>query len=234
MGVKSKNRQWLPRPDHNRVSWGFALAVVSGFATIFSIFCMVTHYLSVESRLLMEDPAYRERLMSLNAERQQYNMERGGSALGKESRLGSVQPSLFTTMAPSSNIQGGSQWGTSGSAMYAATQSGMGRQPTLAPGAVGTAAKGTSAATASAKVRETIEAQRAAIGAASASTQGKDSFELGEMSTHPYDTQQVYGSLSRQDDPRAPPSRGGGSASLARQQPKAGVYGSGVAMDSTV
>lgn len=44
MGVMSKDREWMPRPDHNQVSWSFAFAVIGGFFTIFSFFHLIIHY----------------------------------------------------------------------------------------------------------------------------------------------------------------------------------------------
>lgn len=41
-GVKSDtDRQWIPRPDQNFLSWSFGLAVASGFAAIFSGMCLL-------------------------------------------------------------------------------------------------------------------------------------------------------------------------------------------------
>ena len=35
-GVKKEDRSWMPRPDQNYLSFGYGLAVISAFFTLFS------------------------------------------------------------------------------------------------------------------------------------------------------------------------------------------------------
>jgi hypothetical protein len=44
VGVMSKDRNWLPRPDHNRVGWSFAMAVMAGFCSAYAFICLSVDY----------------------------------------------------------------------------------------------------------------------------------------------------------------------------------------------
>ena len=35
-GVKKEDRGWMPRPDQNYLSWGYGLACISGFFSLFA------------------------------------------------------------------------------------------------------------------------------------------------------------------------------------------------------
>lgn len=35
-GVKKEDRNWVPRPDMNYLSWSYGLCCISGFATLFA------------------------------------------------------------------------------------------------------------------------------------------------------------------------------------------------------
>ncbi|VDQ04246.1 unnamed protein product [Trichobilharzia regenti] len=172
MGVMSKDRGWLPRPDLNMLSWSFAFAVLAGFFTVFCLFGLVTHYLSVESKRLMQDPIMRQKLLGsegyYKSQRQlsHYDVtEKGGVGAPTESKLGGTGtvPSLFTTVPSTfAGYQPGSQTGPTSTLMAPGMSSILSRS-TIAPGAVGGNAAGTSAATVSAKLRESLEAQRIAV-----------------------------------------------------------------------
>ncbi|KAF6780445.1 hypothetical protein AHF37_00076 [Paragonimus kellicotti] len=216
MGVMSKDRQWMSRSDHNMVSWSFAFAVLSGFSTIFCLFGLVTHYLSVESRIMMEDPALREKLLGPDTKSAYPKSASGlGGGPGTDSKLGGGIPSLFTMPVT------GSQFGPGSTMLAPGTASALSRG-TIAPGAVGTAAQGTSGATVSAKLRQTLDAQRAAILAANARAADSDA---------------AYSPSMYQQNPHLEP---GASGSLSRQYPSTARQGSLthlhpiVAMDSTV
>ncbi|CAH8509027.1 unnamed protein product [Dicrocoelium dendriticum] len=159
MGAMSKDREWMPRSDHNRLSWSFAFVVLSGFFSVFCLFGLVTHHLSVESRILMEDPSVREKLLGSDAKSTHLKSTSGFDiGPGTDSRLGGV-PSLFTVP------QTGSLFGPGSTFLAPGASSALSRG-TVAPGAIGAAAQGTSAATVSAKLRQTLEAQKAAVLAA--------------------------------------------------------------------
>ncbi|CAH8287552.1 unnamed protein product, partial [Schistosoma turkestanicum] len=173
MGVMSKDREWLPRPDLNMLSWSFAFAVLAGFFTIFCLFGLITHYLSVESKRFMQDPALRQKFLAKNpyyAAPQKTISYYDGKTTATESKLGGgagTVPSLFTTV-PSTFVsyhhhQPGSQIAGPSSALMAPGKSSILSRGTIAPGAVGGTVAGTSAATVSAKLRETLEAQRLAV-----------------------------------------------------------------------
>ncbi|GAA50309.1 hypothetical protein CLF_104357 [Clonorchis sinensis] len=214
----SKDREWMPRSDYNQVSWGFAFAVLSGFATVFCLFGLFTHFLSVESRIKMEDPSVRQKLLDVNA-KHGYPRSVSGFDVGAatDSKLGGGVPSLFT-MPPT-----GSQFGPGSTMIVPGTASALSRG-TVAPGAVGTAAQGTSAATVSAKLRQSLEAQQAAILAANARAAESGGTGAGSSTTY-------------QQNIRRDP---GSSSSLNRQYPPISHQGSythlhpAVAMDSTV
>ncbi|KER19983.1 hypothetical protein T265_11372 [Opisthorchis viverrini] len=218
VGVMSKDREWMPRSDYNEVSWGFAFAVLSGFATVFCLFGLLTHFLSVESRIKMEDPSVRQKLLDVNAKHGYPRSVSGFDvAAATDSKLGGGVPSLFT-MPPT-----GSQFGPGSTMIVPGTASALSRG-TVAPGAVGTAAQGTSAATVSAKLRQSLEAQQAAILAANARAAESGGTGAGSSATY-------------QQNIRRDP---GSSSSLNRQYPPISHQGSythlhpAVAMDSTV
>lgn len=223
MGVMSKDRQWLPRSDHNRVSWSFAFAVISGFFTLICLFGLVTHYLSVESRLMMEDPTIRQKLLG-SEPRYGYAKSVSGYDVGAgtESRLGGGVPSLFTMPMTGSQLAPGSVMIGAGTASHLS-------RATVAPGAVGPTTAGTSAATVSAKLRETLEAQRAAVIAANARAT-----ETGLPVTGAIPASSGYSPSIYQGGRRAEP---GVTGSLNRPVPHTGSMSHlnpPVAMDSTV
>lgn len=60
-GIKADvDRQWLPNPDSNFLSWSFGCAVLSGFFSIFSAMCMSVDYLRIreEEERLKRGAAY--------------------------------------------------------------------------------------------------------------------------------------------------------------------------------
>ncbi|CAL8083362.1 unnamed protein product [Calicophoron daubneyi] len=218
MGCMSKDREWLPRSDRNRVSWSFSLAVLAGFSTVICLFGIITHYMSVESRIMLEDPMVREKLLGSDSK---YGYQKSVSGYdtgqGTDSRFG--VPSLFTT-PPS-----GMQVGAASTVMGPGTVSGFSRA-TIAPGAIG-AATGTSAASVSAKLRESVDAQRAAILAAHTRAAQNESGQIPSL--YPSSTSYQNASLLP-----------GGGGSLSRSYAAIGRQGSHpalqppVAMDSTV
>ncbi|VDP86078.1 unnamed protein product [Echinostoma caproni] len=222
MGVMSKDRQWLPRSDHNRVSWSFAFAVIAGFFTVICLFGLVTHYLSVESRIMMEDPSVRQKLLGSETKYGYAKSISGFEAgAGTESRLGGV-PSLFTMPVTGSQLAPGSAGVGAGTASHLS-------RATVAPGAVGATTAGTSAATVSAKLRETLEAQRAAVLAANARA-----IETGLPVTGAIPQSSGYSPSIYQTGVRTEP---GVTGSLTRPMPHTGSMSHlqpTVAMDSTV
>lgn len=60
-GVKADvDRQWLPNPDSNFLSWSFGFCILSGFFSIFAGMCLLSDYLriGIETKRSMRDPAY--------------------------------------------------------------------------------------------------------------------------------------------------------------------------------
>ena len=45
MGVKSKDREWMPRPDQNHLSWSFAFAVLAGFFICFTAMALICRFI---------------------------------------------------------------------------------------------------------------------------------------------------------------------------------------------
>lgn len=45
-GVKSEDRQWMPRPDQNFLSWSFGICVMSGFFSLFGAMCLLVASIS--------------------------------------------------------------------------------------------------------------------------------------------------------------------------------------------
>ncbi|KAH8855878.1 hypothetical protein KSF78_0002179 [Schistosoma japonicum] len=203
MGVMSKDRQWLPRPDLNMLSWSFAFAVLAGFFTIFCIFGLATHYLSVESKRFMQDPVLRQKLLKRNA----YNTSLkdisyyDGRTAATDSKLGGTGtiPSLFTTIPSTfAGYQPGSQTGPT-STLMAPGKSSILSRGTIAPGAVGGTVHGTSAATVSAKLRESLEAQRNAVLEANLRAAENDPIQNVENAYGPTSVQSLYTPNLRQE-----------------------------------
>ncbi|CAG5120397.1 unnamed protein product [Candidula unifasciata] len=60
-GIKADiDRQWLPNPDSNFLSWSFGFACLSGFFAIFSAMCLTTDYMRIkeEETKANRGPAY--------------------------------------------------------------------------------------------------------------------------------------------------------------------------------
>ncbi|XP_005107971.1 uncharacterized protein LOC101853410 [Aplysia californica] len=60
-GIKADiDRQWLPNPDSNFLSWSFGCAVLSGFFSIFSAMCLSVDHLRIkeEEERANRGPAY--------------------------------------------------------------------------------------------------------------------------------------------------------------------------------
>jgi len=60
-GIKADiDRQWLPNPDSNFLSWSFGCAVLSGFFSIFSAMCMSVDHVRIqeEEQKKNRGPAY--------------------------------------------------------------------------------------------------------------------------------------------------------------------------------
>lgn len=60
-GIKADvDRQWLPNPDSNFLSWSFGFCVLSGFFSIFAGMCLLADYLriGVETKREVREPAY--------------------------------------------------------------------------------------------------------------------------------------------------------------------------------
>ncbi|CAH8431021.1 unnamed protein product [Schistosoma guineensis] len=196
MGVMSKDREWLPRPDLNMLSWSFAFAVLAGFFTIFCLFGLVTHYLSVESKRFMQDPLLRQKFIGSNP---YYASQKNisyydGKAAATESKIGgsTIVPSLFATV-PSTFVsyQPGSQIGPT-STLMAPGKSSILSRGTIAPGAVGGTVAGTSGATVSAKLRESLEAQRIAVLEANLRAAEIELFQNVENAHGPTSTQSLH------------------------------------------
>ncbi|PAA46518.1 hypothetical protein BOX15_Mlig032718g2, partial [Macrostomum lignano] len=45
VGVKSLDREWMPKPDHNRLGFSYGLACVANFASLFTVAFIVIRYL---------------------------------------------------------------------------------------------------------------------------------------------------------------------------------------------
>ncbi|GAB1606769.1 uncharacterized protein LOC115211099 isoform X2 [Argonauta hians] len=48
-GVKSEDRQWMPRPDQNFLSWSFGICVISGFFSLFAAMCLLVASMSLSN-----------------------------------------------------------------------------------------------------------------------------------------------------------------------------------------
>ncbi|KAI8776886.1 hypothetical protein BgiMline_035150 [Biomphalaria glabrata] len=60
-GIKADiDRQWLPNPDSNFLSWSFGFAALSGFFSIFAAMCLSTDYVRIreEEEKATQGPAY--------------------------------------------------------------------------------------------------------------------------------------------------------------------------------
>ncbi|CAH8437986.1 unnamed protein product [Heterobilharzia americana] len=216
MGVMSKDREWLPRPDLNMLSWSFAFAVLAGFFTTFCLFGLVTHYLSVESKQLMQDPILRQKLLGsagyYRSQKLVSHYDKVGAATESKLDGAGTVPSLFTTVPSTfAGQQPGSQIGPTSTLMAPGMSSILSRN-TIAPGAVGGNAAGTSAATVSAKLRESLEAQRIAVLEANLRAAENEPAQRTENIYGPTSAQSLYtpnirnetrydGTMSRQGGP---------------------------------
>ncbi|KAL3319165.1 hypothetical protein Ciccas_002177 [Cichlidogyrus casuarinus] len=169
VGVFSKDREWMPRPDHNRVSWSFGLAVFAGFFSIMSVASLVTNYVAWQSRYLyakFENQVVKEtggKGGSVFA----YTEPIHGSAK-TESHLPSLFKSNLHSYGVPSHISGGY---AAGSTSVLETQG----KPFA-----------TSAANVSSKLREALEAQKAAKeGVASGSAIGQGSHSSIPLNSPP-------------------------------------------------
>ncbi|THD25521.1 hypothetical protein D915_003650 [Fasciola hepatica] len=172
---------------------------------------------------MMEDPTVRQKLLG-SEPRYGYAKSVSGYDVGAgtESRLGGGVPSLFTMPVTGSQLAPGSV------AVGAGTASHLSRA-TVAPGAVGPTTAGTSAATVSAKLRETLEAQRAAVIAANARATETGLPVTGAVPASSAYSPSIYRTGGRADL--------GVSGSLNRPLPHTGSVSHlnpAVAMDSTV
>lgn len=48
-GVMSEDRQWMPRPDQNFLSWSFGICVMSGFFSLFGAMCLLVASISASA-----------------------------------------------------------------------------------------------------------------------------------------------------------------------------------------
>ncbi|CAI9720964.1 XP_029635853.1uncharacterized protein LOC115211099 isoform X2 [Octopus vulgaris] len=60
-GVKSEDRQWMPRPDQNYLSWSFGICVLSGFFSLFSAMCLLVASISSSRDQNVDSKAHRMR-----------------------------------------------------------------------------------------------------------------------------------------------------------------------------
>jgi len=65
MSVASKDRQWMPRPDQNRLSWSFGFQVMAGFMSVAGFLLVSTRFVAAYNdsiKASMRDPDAKSKL----------------------------------------------------------------------------------------------------------------------------------------------------------------------------
>ena len=59
-GIKKEDRQWVPRPDQNYLSWAYGFFIISAFFTLFSAITLLLASRELKKKLKMDYPDRRQ------------------------------------------------------------------------------------------------------------------------------------------------------------------------------